>query len=50
MALKGDAKSGERLTFGFENDMRNLVKVYQNTRKSQSWNFDMIILSKLENA
>ena len=34
MTLKGDAKSGERLTFGFENDIRDLVKVYQNTRKS----------------
>ena len=38
----------EKLTYGFENDMRNLGNFYQNTRKSQNCDFDGIILSKIK--
>ena len=33
----------------FGNDMRDLANFYQSTRKSQNWNFDGILLSKVEN-
>ena len=46
MTLKSDAKFEEKLTFGLENDMR---KVYQSTQKSQNWDIDGILLSKVEN-
>ena len=49
MTLKGDAKFKEKLTCGLENDMRNLANFYQNTQKSQNWDFDGILLSKVEN-
>ena len=49
MTLKSDAKFKEKLTFGLENDMRNLAKFHQSTRKCQNWNFDGILLSKVEN-
>ena len=35
MALKGDSKFKEKLTFGLENDMRNISDSHQSTRKSQ---------------
>ena len=35
MTLKTDAKFEEKLTFGFENDMRSLANFYQRTQKSQ---------------
>ena len=47
MTLKSDVKFEEKLTCGLENDMRNLANVYQTTRKSQNWNFDEILLSKV---
>ena len=50
MTLKSDAKFEEKLTCGLENDMSNLANFYQSTRKAQNWNFDGILLSKLENA
>ena len=50
MKLKSDAKLEEKLTSGLENDMRNLVDFHQNTCKCQKWDFDVILLSKLENA
>ena len=50
MTLKSDAKFEEQLTCGLENDMRNLVNFYQSTQKPQNWDFDGILLSKVENA
>ena len=49
MTLKSDAKFEEKLTCGLENDMRNFVNLYQSTWKSQNWDFDGIIISKIEN-
>ena len=49
MTLECDAKFEEKLTCGLENDMRNLTNFYQNTQKSQNWDFDGILLSKVEN-
>ena len=48
MTLKSDAKLEEKLTCSLENDMRNLANLHQSTRKSQNWDFDGIILSKVE--
>ena len=49
MTLKSDAKFEEKLTCGLENDMRNLANFHHSTRKCQNWNFNEIILSKVEN-
>ena len=49
MALKIDIKFEGKLTYASKNDMRNLVNLYQSTRKSQNWDFDGILLSKVEN-
>ena len=49
MKLKSDAKFKEKLTCCLENDMRNLANFHQTTRKSQNWNFDGILLPKVEN-
>ena len=49
MTLKSDAKFEEKLTCCLENDMRNLANFHQSTRKCQNWNFDKILLSKVEN-
>ena len=49
MTLESDAKFEEKLTCGLENDMRNLANFYQSTQKSQNWDFDGILLSKVEN-
>ena len=49
MTLKNDAKFQEKLTCGLENDMRNWANFHQRTWKSQSWDFDGILLSKVEN-
>ena len=48
MTLKSDAKFEEKLTYGLENDMRNLANIYYST-KSQNWDFDGILISKVEN-
>ena len=49
MAMKSDAKFEEKLTCGLESDMRNLVDFYQSTGKSQNWDFDGTLISKVEN-
>ena len=49
MTLKSDAKSEEKLTCSLENDMSNLANFHQNTQKCQNWDFDGILLSKVEN-
>ena len=36
MTMKSEAKFEEKLTFDFVNDVRNLAKFYQSTRKSQN--------------
>ena len=50
MTLKSHAKFEEKLTCGLESDIRNLTIFYQNTWLSQNWNFDGILLPKVENA
>ena len=50
MTPKSDAKFEQKLTCGLENDMRNLANFHQRTRKSKNWDFDGILLSKVENA
>ena len=47
--LKSDAKFEENLTCSLENDMRNLAHFDQSTWKCQNWDFDEILLSKVEN-
>ena len=49
MTLKSDAKFEEKLTCDLENDMRNLANFHQSTQKRQNWDFDGILLSKVEN-
>ena len=49
MTLKSDAKFKEKQTCCLENDMRNLANFHQSTRKCQNWNFDGIVLPKVEN-
>ena len=49
IALKNHEKFEEKLTYGLENDMRNLANLHQNTWKCQNWDFDDILLSKVEN-
>ena len=49
MAPKSNAKFEGKLTCGLENDMRNLENFYQSSRKFQNWDFDGILLSKVEN-
>ena len=48
MKLKNDAELEEKLTSALENDMRNLANFHQSTWKCQKWDFDVILLSKLE--
>ena len=48
MTLKSDAKFEGKLSCGLENDMKNLANFYQNTQKSQNWDFHGILLSKVE--
>ena len=49
MTLKSDAKFEEKLTCSLENDKGNLANFHQSTGKSQNWDFDGIMLSKVEN-
>ena len=49
MTLKIDAKFKEKLACCLENDMRNLGNFHQSTQKCQNWDFDQILLSKVEN-
>ena len=48
MTLRSDAKFEEKLTCGLKNDMRNLANFHQSTWKCQNWDFDRILLSKVE--
>ena len=48
MTLKSDAKFDEKLTCYLENNIRNFANFHQSTRKYQNWNFDGILLSKVE--
>ena len=50
MALKSHAKYNKKVTCSLENDMKNLANFLQNTCKCQNWDFDGILLSKVENA
>ena len=49
MKLECDAKLEEKLTCDLENQMRNLANFHQSTRKSQNWDLDGILLSKVKN-
>ena len=48
MTLKSYANFEERLTSGLKKDMRNLANFHQSTGKCQNWDFDGILLSKVE--
>ena len=48
MTLESDVKFEKNLTC-LENGMRNLANFDQSTRKCQNWNFDGILLPKVEN-
>ena len=49
MTLKNDKTFKEEMTCRFKTDMRNLANFHQSTEKSQNWDFDVILLSKVEN-
>ena len=49
MTLKIDAKFEGKIISASKNDIRNLANFHRNTGKSQNWNFDGILLSKVEN-
>ena len=49
MILKSETKCEEKLTCGLEKDMMNLRNFHQSTQKSQNWDFDGILLSKVVN-
>ena len=49
MTLKSDAKFQEKLICGLETDWSNLENFHQSTRKYPNWDFDGILLSKVEN-
>ena len=49
MILESDAEFEEQMTCDLKNDVRNLANFHQSTRKCQNWNFDGILLPKLEN-
>ena len=42
-------KKTNKLTCGLENDVRNLANIHQITWKCPDWDFDGILLSKVEN-
>ena len=49
MTLESDVKFEEKLTFGLENNIKNLVNFHKSTCKSQNGDFDGILLSKVVN-
>ena len=49
MTLKSNAKFEEKLNCCFENDMRIFANFHLSTRKCQNWNFEEILLPKVEN-
>ena len=48
MTLRSYANFEERQTSGLKKDMKNLANFHQSTRKCQNWNFDGILLFKVE--
>ena len=48
MTLKRYANFEEKLTCGLKKDMRKLANFHQSTSKCQNWDFDGILLSKVE--
>ena len=48
MTLKRYANSEEKLTCGLKKDLRNLANFHQSTWKCQNWDFEGILLSKVE--
>ena len=49
MTLKSNTKFGEESTRCLKTDMRNLTNFDLSTLKCQNWDFDGILLSKVEN-
>ena len=50
MRLEKDAKFEVKLTYGLENNMRNLANIYHTTRKlGLNWGFYGALLSQVEN-
>ena len=49
MALNTNTTFEGKLTCAFKNDMRNLGNFHRKTGKSKNWDFDGILLSKVEN-
>ena len=49
MTLKSDTKFGDKSACCFKIDMRNLANFHQSTQKCQNWDYDGILLSKVEN-
>ena len=51
MALNIDRTFEGKLTCAFKNDMKNLAGKFspEHVQKSKDWNFDGILLSKVEN-
>ena len=48
MTLKRYANFEEKLTFDLKKDLRNLANFHQSTGNFQNWDFDGILLSKVE--
>ena len=48
MTLKRYADFEEKLTCGLKKDLRNVANFHQITCKCQNWDFDGILLSKVE--
>ena len=44
MKLKSDVKFEEKLTLGYKNDMRNLLKFNASSGKSGNLHFDVLLL------
>ena len=49
MTLNSDAKFEEKLTCDLEHDMRKLENFHKSSLKPQNWDFEWILLSKVEN-
>ena len=49
MTRKGDDNFKKNLTYGLENDMKNMANFTRTHEKLQNWDFDRILLSKVEN-
>ena len=49
MTLKSHGKSEEKVICGLENEVKHLANFHQIPWKCRNWDFDGIILSKVEN-